>query len=50
MPLTTYWLAAVNLKQIKWIWETSDISDKTVCPNNLLEFIVLEHYINSSFI
>lgn len=48
MSLTTYWLAAMNLKQIKWIWDTSDISD--VCPDNLLEFIVSELYVNSSFI
>lgn len=30
MSLTTYWLAARNLKQIKWVWETSDISSKSL--------------------
>lgn len=50
MSLTTDWLAAMNLKQIKWIWETSKVSDKIACQNKLMEFIVLELYINSSFI
>lgn len=47
MSLTIYWLAAaMNLKQLEWVWETGNVSDKIICQNKLIECIVLELYIN----